>query len=167
MGAIWFRGREFPSALSEMVGFKTGLAVSENRLRGIVDEIDPELWPPEGDSWMRIRAETFESTFVAILHKLGAGPPRPIVSPVIEVHRRQRGDPRELAVVEALVPRLTAFLGQALTIEQPETGIDPDPFLKEASNTHGDLGLGIALELLECTNAYLFQSPFNRIRRVG
>jgi len=166
MGAIWFRGAEFVASLSEMIGFKTGLALSEERLHAILDDIDASLWPPSDDLEMRIRSESFEEVFVGVLHRLGAGPPRPMVSPIWEVERRNEDDPARLVVVQALGPQLQEFLTDALSMEQPPSGIDPSSFLAAAENSHGPIGREIGLELLEAINAYLFQSPFSRIRRV-
>lgn len=166
MGAIWFRGAEFVASLSETVGFKTGLALSEGRLHGILDEIDPDLWPASDDVVIRIRAEEFEDVFAGILHRLGAGPAKPIVTPMGQVHRRHANDPARLAVVQALGPRLIEFLEDALKREQPSSGIDPTDFLRAAAESHGSIGREIAQEFLETTNAYLYQSPFNQIRQV-
>jgi len=65
MGAIWFRGIEFVTALSETLGYKTGLALSEERLRILVEQVDRELWPPSDTATMRIRSEVFEDLFPA------------------------------------------------------------------------------------------------------
>jgi hypothetical protein len=35
--------------MSETIGFKTGLALTEERLQAIVQDIDQGLWPPSDD----------------------------------------------------------------------------------------------------------------------
>jgi restriction system protein len=172
MGAIWFRGSEFVACLSELIGFKTGLALSAERLKTILDEINPRLWPPSGDLTMRIRAEQFEEVCVGVLWRLGAGPPE-VIFPMREVERRNEGDRARLAVVEALEPQLSefedhaiqlGFLPEAIRMEQPPS--DPRALFTAAEETYGPIGREIAEQFVDATNAYLLQSPFHRLRRV-
>jgi restriction system protein len=165
VGAIWFRGREFITALSETLGYKTGLALGEERLRALVEEVDEDLWPPDDTAVLRIRSEVFEDLFVRVLSQLGAGPPRPIISPLMEVYRRYEHDSGRARVAEDLMSRYTTFLQTAVEVTPPGTAIDPSPFMREAAE-QGPVALEIAVQLLETTNTYLFQSPFNRLRRI-
>lgn len=48
MGAIVFKGREFIPALSETVGYKSGLALDADRLRELIVDIGyGEYWSEE------------------------------------------------------------------------------------------------------------------------
>jgi len=172
MGAIWFRGTEFVASLSEMIGFKTGLALGSERLKALLDDIDPRLWPPSDDLTMRIRAEQFEEVCVGVLWRLSAGPPKVII-PMWEVERRNEGDRARLAVVEALDPQLNefenhaiqlGFLPEAIRMEQPPS--DPRLLIAAAEEEHGPIGREIAEQFVDAVNTYLSQSPFDRIRRV-
>jgi len=70
VGAIWFRGTEFVSTLSEIVGYKSGLALDSERLRGLVEGLGYlEYWPAEGDALIRIRSEVYEELFAGILRR--------------------------------------------------------------------------------------------------
>lgn len=171
MGRILFRGAEFVAYLSEGVGFKTGLALSEERLHALLDDIDTRLWPQSHDLEMSIRAEEFEEVFVGILSRLGAGPPR-VIFPIWEVRERNENDPARLAVVEGLEPRLDefvdhaiglGFLDDAIRMEQPPS--DPSSLIAAAEESHGVIGREIAQQFVEAVNAYLSQSPFHRIRQ--
>lgn len=165
MGAIWFRGREFITALSETLGYKTGLVLSEERLRALVEEVDGDVWPPTDTATLRIRSEEFEYLFVRLLSQLGAGPPRPVVSPLLEVYRSNEHDKVRAGIAEEMMPRYSRFLETAAAETPQGAAIDPTPFLREAAE-QGPIALEIAMQLLETTNTYLFQSPFNRLRRV-
>lgn len=84
MGAIWFRTREFGGVLSEKAGYKSGLALDEARLRGLLEDGGySELWPIE-DTLMRVRSEVFEEIFAYVLYRLGMGPatyePAPLIA---------------------------------------------------------------------------------------
>lgn len=106
MGRILFRASEFNAILSESIGFKTGLALTEERLRAIVEEIDAPLWPPSDDLEASIRAEVFAEMFAAVLHRLGAGPPEMLLNPQSEVEERNQGDPAHTAAFHALEPQM-------------------------------------------------------------
>lgn len=166
MGAIVFRGREFLPALSETVGYKSGLALDAERLREIVEELGlGDYWPDDDVGWYRIRSEGYEELFAGILGRLGAGPPRRIISPLGEIFHRTKRDPEQTALFQAIAPLYTDFLRTSTAGAKPGAKIDPRPFLREAE-THGERGVKMALELVELTNAYLFQSPWGGIRRV-
>jgi restriction system protein len=166
MGAIVFRGREFVPALSETVGYKSGLAVSAERLREIVYELGlGDYWPDDDAGWYRIRAENYEELFAGILGHLGAGPTRRIISPVGEMFHRTKHDPEQAALFNAIGSLYVEFLQTSTAGEKPGAKIDPRPLLVQAAE-HGEQGVRMALELLELTNAYLFQSPWGGIRRV-
>lgn len=167
MGAIWFRGREFITALSERVGFKTGLAVDEERLRALVHEIGyGDFWPEEDDSVLRIRAEEFEELFAGLLYRLGAGPPQRVIAPIFQVRQYVSGDPEREAAFETLSPRFLEFMKEAIANGTPGTSIDPSGFIEESAASHGEAGREVAALLVVSVNEKLVQSPFNSIRRV-
>jgi len=167
MGGIWFRGREFVAALSETVGYKTGLAVEEERLRAMVDESGyGEYWPEDDDAVLRIRSEEFEDLFARVLHRLGATAPDRSISPIAEVYHRNKDDPERNAVFDAVAPQFVTFLDGAVAAAEPGTKLDPTSFLEASVERHGRVGGEIALQLLTSVNESLFQSPFNSIRRV-
>ena len=168
MGGIWFRGREFITSLSETVGYKTGLAIDEERLRTIVHEAGyGESWPEDDDVVLRIRSEEFEELFVArVLHRLGASAPDRAISPIAEVYHCTKDDPERKAVFDAVAPEFVTFLNDAVAVAEPGTKLDPSSFVEAAVERHGRVGGEIALQLVTSVNEYLFQSPFNSIRRV-
>ena len=50
--------------LSETVGYKSGLALSAERLREIVDSLGlGGYWPENDDHWYRLRSEEYEELF--------------------------------------------------------------------------------------------------------
>jgi Restriction endonuclease/Pycsar effector protein len=167
VGRIVFRSGEFITSLSETVGYKSGLALDADRLREIADELGlGGYWPEDEDRWYRIRSEEYEELFAGIRGRLGAGPPRRIVSPIGEVYHRTKHDAEKAALFEVIAPIYTEFLKAAVREAPPGTKkIDPRPLLVDAEK-HGEQGVRMAIELLELTNAYLFQSPWGGIRRI-
>ena len=121
MGAIVFRGREFVPALSETVGYKSGLALDENKLREIVVELGfGEYWPAEPDGWYRIRSEEYEELFAGILGHLGAGPPPRVYLPLSEILHRVKHDDEQRAVFDAIAPEYTEWLQTAVAAAGPD-----------------------------------------------
>jgi restriction system protein len=171
MGAIWFRGTEFVAVLSEMVGFKAGLAIRADRLKAILDDLDPDLWPPREDVVLRIRAERYEEVCVQLLHSLGAGPPD-VVFPMWAVEEASSGDAIRLATLKALEPELQAyedhaiqlgFLSEELRAKQRPN--DPAALRASAAAAHGEVGREVAEQFLAALDEYLWQSPFHLVRR--
>jgi hypothetical protein len=134
MAGVWFRGREFITALSENVGFKTGLAVDEERLHAMIEDLGyGAYWPEDDDAVMRIRADEFEELFAGVLFRLGAGAPRRVVAPLSEVYfRNNKDDAGRTAVVEVLSPRFVEFLRESVAAATPGARIDPSPFIAAA-----------------------------------
>jgi restriction system protein len=164
-----FRGAEFKSILAEEIGFKTGLAVTEERLRAIVEEIDPALWPPSDDLAASIRAEVYAEMFAGVLHRLGAGPPEMMVNPQWVVEQRNEDDPERRATFHALEPRMNDLENYALNRawENAQWDFDPEAFLAAAEADHGEIGREIAAQFIEALNIVLLQSPFHGGRQVA
>jgi hypothetical protein len=78
--AINFRGAEFLGAFGELTGYKSGLALTEDRFQEIVVAAGYEgVRPDHADSWIRIRSEEFEELFT--LAQIGVGPQTHVVEP--------------------------------------------------------------------------------------
>jgi len=164
---MWFRGREFITALSETVGYKTGLAINEERLHAIVEAIGQgAYWPEDDDAVMRIRSEDFEELFAGVLHRLGAGPPRRVVAPLFDVYRSALEDPEAKAAFDALAPECVEFLRGSVMAAEPGGRLDPAPFIDRAAESHGAPGREIAIRMVDTISEQLLQSPFSSIRRV-
>jgi restriction system protein len=169
VGRILFRGAEFKAILSEEIGFKTGLAVTEERLRAVVEEIDPSLWPPSDDLEASIRTEVYAEMFAQVLHHLGAGPPEIMINPGWAVEQRNQDDPARKAAFHALEPWMNELENDALNSAFGNTlwEFDPDPFLAAAEADQGKFGRDIASQFVEALNLVLHQSPFHGVRHVA
>ena len=164
--AINFRGAEFVGSFAEITGYKSGLALTEDRFRDIFASGGYEhVWPTDPDTWLRIRSEEVEEIFAFTLAQLGVGPSVHVVHPHIFVYHRVKHDPAKLAVYEKVGADFNAFLTKAL--EHPEEKrIDPVPFIDAAYAEHGEDGAEIAVMLTEALIAHQLQSPWSEMRRV-
>jgi restriction system protein len=165
MGGIWLKTREFGGALSEKAGYKSGLALSEERLREIIRDGGYEgLWPAE-DGLMRIRSEEFEEVFAYVLHRLGVGPAIFEPTPMIAVWHRVKDDPPRLEFFEAIGPQFVEFLQHAAASDAPGP-VDPEPFVRAVAKSHGEAGARMAIELVKSAAGYLARSPWSPFRQI-
>jgi len=169
VGRILFRGSEFKAILSESIGFKTGLALPEERLRAIVEEIDASLWPPSDDLEASIRSEVFAELFAAVLHRLGAGPSEMLLNPQWEVEERNQSDPAHIAAFHALESQMNELENEALNSAFGNTQweFDPTSFVTAAEASQGQTGREIGLQFVEALKVVLHQSPFHGSRQVA
>jgi len=95
MGSIIFRGRQFVSAVSEIVGYKSGIALSRDQMRSMVAEheyLAAELLAGD-DEQVVIRSEEFHELILHLLYRLGNIPSPHIGFPptdLLNKHSRTR-----------------------------------------------------------------------------
>jgi restriction system protein len=167
--AINSSGAAFMGTFAEMTGYKTGLALIENRFREIFATGGYEqLWPESPESWVRIRPEEVEEVFAFTLHALGVGPPEQVVSPLTFVYHRLKGDPTRLELLDELAPVFTESLRRAVDTASQDGAakIDVVPFLEQAAKDFGPDGLKVATMLVQATAAHQLQSPWSALRHV-
>jgi hypothetical protein len=72
--AINYRGAVFLGEFGELTGYKSGLALGEDRFREIIAAGGyEEFWPEHPNVWLRIRSEELEEIFAFTLAQLGVG----------------------------------------------------------------------------------------------
>jgi hypothetical protein len=157
MGAINFRGAQFVGEFGELTGYKSGLALSDERFREIFAAGGYErFWPDDPDAWLRIRAEMLEEIFAFTLAQIGVGPQAHVITPLGFVFHRVKNDPEKLEIFHDLGSEFIEFLNR--TLAQKPKKINPVPFIKAAQAKHGVAGLEIALMITEASIAHQVQS---------
>jgi restriction system protein len=73
MGAIWFQAIDFANSMSELVGHKSGLALSRH---DFIDHLEDEpswaeLFSLADDEVIRIRSEGVEELLATLLYRIG------------------------------------------------------------------------------------------------
>jgi restriction system protein len=73
MGAIWFQAIDFANAMSELIGHKSGLALSrQDLIEHVQDEDDwADLFRLSDDETIRIRSEAVEALVAHLLYRVG------------------------------------------------------------------------------------------------
>ena len=94
--AINFRGAQFVGEFGEITGYKSGLALTEDRFEEIFAAGGyKDFWPTHPDAWLRIRSEKLEEIFAFTLAQLGVGPTVHVINPLGFVYHRLNNDPEK------------------------------------------------------------------------
>ena len=104
MGAIWCRKGELISSTGEIVGYKSGLALSIEQLKSYTLEGYEDIFEDDPNRTIRIRAEEYEMFFAHILYKLGVISTDNIASFIIVLFHKYKEEKQALFT----------FLGQVL-----------------------------------------------------
>jgi Restriction endonuclease len=165
MGAFWIRRIELLTSLSELVGYKAGIALTRERIIEFLggDEADGE----EG-TLLRVRSEEYEEMLCRLLYGIGN-----IDSPInipsrTRLWHRIKDDPTRRELYLSIAGQLPDFLrvGMDKALSSGSKAIDPRPFMDWAEKHHGVEGARMAIELLTGLNADFHKSPWGPFRSV-
>lgn len=165
--AIVFSRIELITASSEIVGHKSGLALTRDQLFQLVPPDFHSLWDGSDADIMRIRSEDFEEMVVEILYRLG-NIPNPSIKPFgITLYHKYRHNPATLDLYTNIMQLFLDFLRNCLD-EEKATGkkvFVPDSFLENSRRRHGLPGEEMAVEVLEDWDLCQHRSPWTWYRR--
>lgn len=168
MGAIHLTREHLLETLIEVVGFKAGIVLGEDRLLDIVGTSGPvaEILDPDGPGGGRVRSEEVEEAVAALLHAVGnTASPHRTFSAIAMFHRYKR-DPAALETYMAVGELFGRWSRQAAIGTPAGKPWDANPFVLDAGRAHGETGLEMAMEMIEGLNRDLHQSPWTAMRIV-
>lgn len=165
MGSIVFEPKVLVDTLSELVGYKAGLALSiEEMCDHLKDSYADDIRASE-EGYIRLRAEDYEALFHKLLYRIG--------------HTEEEFDGDMLGtflwhkykqhheIVGAVKGLYTKMWMGILSAAAPVgKELDPMPFLEEAERLYGPLGWKIAWEQVQAIDRGLRLSPNTRQRYV-
>jgi restriction system protein len=163
MGRIVNSRAHFNASLSEIVGYKAGLALNESQLAELVDEEFHDTILGDPDEGITIRAEDAEEIVCQLLYGVGRTAIRHRVNPGMEVFReiRRRADGIDL------YNRFQKILLAELAPQQDREGpFDFEPVIERAKAEIGDDGLLMALMYYDFFQVSFDQSVWNQVRKV-
>jgi restriction system protein len=164
MGRIVFSRANLNGELSEIVGYKAGLALNEDQMASHVDEDYRDLILGDRDQIVTVRSEEAEEIVSQLLYGVGNTPVRHRVSGTAEVMRAIRREGGDAEVLEAF----QRILLEEFKAQEGNSGpYDYTPVLTRADDELGLEGGRIALMWLEATEISLQQNPWSRIRHVA
>ncbi|MEI2400504.1 MULTISPECIES: restriction endonuclease [Paenibacillus] len=161
------RGR-FISQTSEIIGYKSGLALTLSEFSEIIPKRFIALWEGSRNESIRFRAEEYEELIAHLLYELGnTRTPDFLPHTSLSVHYLRK-EPEKLELYMEISKAWTDFLTQFL--KNPENHktkiIDPEPFIVEMKVEYGWDGFEIACKLAFSTSDQLHRSPWAKVRHV-
>jgi restriction system protein len=168
MAAIWTRRIQFVAAIGELVGYKSGLALTRQELCDSAPDDYRGIWSGDEDDVLRIRVEVYEEVLAWILFRLGNIPSPSLVPPPTRVILGCKDDPERYRMALDIGQLMPGFLESGLrqAEEQQSRLIDPTPLLEEVYKRHGTTGVRIAGQFLEEINLSLHRSASGVCRQV-
>jgi restriction system protein len=149
--------------LSEIVGYRSGLALSTMKMRKLLAE-DAEgehAWPRRPEDGMRVRAEDFEQTVRFLLYRLGRLRTPSMLEPYRWLHAMMK-DPKR----SRMVPDLIRWLGDATQERRPGAPIDLRPVFEKAADAYGYAGFQMAKEFYDEAIEHMHGSTFGKFRAI-
>lgn len=190
MGALWFSRAKLSGTVSEMVGYKSGIALDLNQIIEFTSESYREYFIGDMDSAVRVRSEEFEEIIAGLLYGVGNIASPSIAPASIKMFHRLKDRPDELnaylALLDAMSDRLSARLSTEFE-EQTTTplhtsvydrvtrpvkmmgqdafiGFDRKEFAQHAYAKFGETGYSLAASMIQEFNEDLHRSPWTGFR---
>jgi restriction system protein len=166
MGRINTNRLTFISTISEIVGYKSGVALSRDEISQHLPDYN-NYWLGKDESPMLIRYEEYEEVISRLLHAIG-NIPNPFVNfPGIAMFHKYKSDPKRLEIYENV---MKAFIDQFKNIGNKSSGkfeFNYDGFFDEITKTkYPKLALDMSKELFEEFRLYQHVSPLSLFRQV-
>jgi restriction system protein len=161
MGAIWFRRAELLGSVSEVVGYKSGLALTREEIAQHTPE-EAHLWQGDDDERIRVRSEEFEELVTRLLYEVGNIRTPRVVFPSIALYHKFKRDREK----RELVPKILELFIEIFKLDEKD-GLsgDVDSFLLAALKRHGPKGFRVALEFVSNIQNWFHVNPWANFRR--
>jgi restriction system protein len=160
VGAIWFRRAELLGSVSEVVGYKSGLALTREEIAEHLPDAG-ELWQGPDEEKLRVRSEEFEELITSLLYAVGNIKTPRVIFPTIALHHKFKRDREK----REMVPQILDLFIEIFKIEQAGLSGDVDSFLLAALQRHGPAGFRVAMEFVKNIEDWIHVNPWSRVRR--
>ena len=159
MGSILYRRTEFAGVISELAGYKSGLALTAADIEAHVPEFS-EYLSGDADDLLRIRSEEVEQLFGSLLFSLGAASSPGHVIPHLSYLDRFRGDRKAQALLSTAIKDLGTWMAA-----NPGP-VDVVSFLESVERSRGRDAAALSFGLLESMQDSIHRSPWSTHRRI-
>lgn len=164
--AMNFAPGVFADQLSELAGYKAGLALSIEELCDHLSGDDRNLGDLVVQSeqhGIRIRSEEFEAVCYRLYYRIGYTEDEYDGCPSgIRLYHKYKSNPKMLALYESVAKICNDMLTQMIVVDPktiPKSGLDPTPIMIRCRQEHGLQGMEMALEYLMGFNQQMRMSP--------
>ncbi len=142
-------------SLSDVVGSRSGLALSERDLRALLareeDERFVEYLALKEDDWVRINSVVYEDMVECVLYRVGRLERRHNSPPGGDLYRKFKRDAEALELASTISDELTKFVHEVMDDSGHGRGrkVDVTPFLLMCLERYGRQGFEIAKVLID------------------
>jgi restriction system protein len=152
--------------VSEIVGYKSGLALTRQELLDSISDEDTARLIDESDNGLVIlRSEEFQQIIIDILYRIGNIPTPNYEWPTDELFRKYRRDSRRRKIARQVVDLFIEFMSSPSERNKPGP-VNTPGFLMLVAKTHGVAGVRIAFVFLDIIRNFLHLDPFTKFRSV-
>jgi len=159
---------ELITTTSEIIGYKSGLALTREHLITLTPTYYADIWDGPDERVIRIRSEEFEEIIANILYQTG-NTSTPSTMPLgVALYHKYKENPELLSIYENVMFLFNEMLRKSLEDEQ-KTGnkiIDPTPFFEACRESYGITGANMAVEILNDLDYQQHRSPWIPYRRI-
>jgi restriction endonuclease len=167
MGAFWSSRVRIVTSLSELVGYKSGLALTREEIATHLPQLGEFVTGPD-DQAIRVRSEEYEQLVRWLLYKVGRIPTPHLISPTITLYHKYKKEAKKHALQSKVATLFVEEYRKAIEKAQSggHTAVDLVPFVMEAGKQFGPKGFKMAMELVDLMIVYQEQRPYGSYRQV-
>lgn len=169
MGRFHCSGYHLIGWIGEIIGYKSGLALTEAQIRDFLNQEEgfADVLPVDLTRMISLRGEEFEDIIRWLLYCVGSIDDPNSMPPLFRVTSKFKHNQKLFQDATRISELFVQFLNTSLE-RRPSDGsrLDPTNFLLDASRRYGEFGLQVGVKLIESFNLNLFTSPWGRIRNI-
>jgi len=168
MGRIRFSSGTLIPSVSEIVGYKSGLALTRRELLDSVSDEETVRLLDESDhaTLVILRSEEFQQIIIDILYRIGNIPSPNYEWPTDELFRKYKRDSRRRKIAGQVIDLFMEFMSSESEKNNPGP-VNTPHFLMLVAKTHGVAGVRIAFVFLDIIRNFLHLNPFTKFRSVN
>jgi restriction system protein len=164
---IWFNSGTLIPSISEIVGYKSGLALTRQEVLNSIPDEDTATLVSESDrALVTLRAEELQEILIDILYRIGNIASPNYEWPTDELFRKYKRDSRRRKIARQVVDQFIEFMSSPSERNRSDP-VDTTGFLMLVAKTHGVSGVRIAFEFLKIVRNFLHLDPFTKFRSVN
>lgn len=153
-------------AIGEIVGYKSGMALTRQELVECISDQDSlELLTESDKSLVVLRAEEFQQIITEILYRIGNISSQDYDFPTSELYGKYKRNSRKLKLAKQVVALFIEFMSSPAERKNPGP-VDTPSYLMLVLKTHGVPAVNVAFEFLNTMRAFLHLNPFTQFRQV-
>lgn len=152
MGAIWFDKGDLADHLHEIIGYKSGVAASIEKMCDLLTESHwADVIISSEKHRIRLRSEDYDSLYYSLLHKVGTTEkPYEGIFEILNLSRKFKeleGEQFSIDIFDIYHSHIKTEM--ELAVKEDRKSLDPTAMMKEACTRYGIKGMDALMEVIE------------------